>query len=160
MPGFTFYFFKKCFACLYTYKPYEYMVLTEIRRGHWMPWNYTYGWLWATIWMLGIEPRSFARTRSALNYWDTFPDPRSHTFSNCDSRYHTQILMLVWLAFHWLNHRPGSSFLFCVWNRVLLFSLYCLVSFDSASWGLWLQTCTFHFICNCIFMLYEFSFLS
>lgn len=41
-----------------------------------------------------------------------FSRPRSHTFSNCDSRYHIQILMLVWLAFHWLNHRPSSIFCF------------------------------------------------
>jgi hypothetical protein len=28
-----------------------------------------YRWLWATMWLLGIELRTFVRAASALNYW-------------------------------------------------------------------------------------------
>ena len=24
--------------------------------GHWIPWNWSYGWLWTTVWVLGTEP--------------------------------------------------------------------------------------------------------
>ena len=28
-----------------------------------------YRWLWATLWLLGIELRTFRRAASALNHW-------------------------------------------------------------------------------------------
>jgi hypothetical protein len=32
-----------------------------------------YRWLWATMWLLGIELRIFERAATALNYWAIFP---------------------------------------------------------------------------------------
>lgn len=39
------------------------------QRGCWIPWNRSYRWLWDTIWMLRIEPQSFAGTAGVLNHW-------------------------------------------------------------------------------------------
>lgn len=30
----------------------------EIRRGHWIPQNWIYKWLWVRVWVLGHRPRS------------------------------------------------------------------------------------------------------
>lgn len=45
----------------------------EVRRGHCIRWNWRYGSLWATIWVLGTESRSFARATNALNHWARSP---------------------------------------------------------------------------------------
>lgn len=42
----------------------------EVRRGHWVLWNCSYGWLWASIWVLRLKPGPSAITR-ALNCWAT-----------------------------------------------------------------------------------------
>jgi hypothetical protein len=34
-----------------------------------------YGWLWATMWLLGFELRTFRRAVSALNHWAISPAP-------------------------------------------------------------------------------------
>jgi len=34
-----------------------------------------YGWLWATMWLLGIELRTSGRAASALNHWAISPAP-------------------------------------------------------------------------------------
>lgn len=44
-------------------------VPTEVRRRHWVPWNLSYGWLLATIWVLGIELRCSGRAARAINHW-------------------------------------------------------------------------------------------
>lgn len=36
------------FACMYVYAPCTYLVPTEVRR-YWIPWNWNYEWLWATM---------------------------------------------------------------------------------------------------------------
>lgn len=41
----------------------------EVRRGRWIPWNWSHGRLWVIIWVLGVELRSSERTNSALNCW-------------------------------------------------------------------------------------------
>ena len=38
---------------------------SEVRRGHQIPWNWNYGWLWVTVWMIGIELRPSVRAASA-----------------------------------------------------------------------------------------------
>ena len=45
----------------------------------WISWNWSYRQLWAVMWMLGIEPRSFRRAVSALNLWAISPVPTSHS---------------------------------------------------------------------------------
>jgi hypothetical protein len=37
-----------------------------------------YRWLWATMWLLGIELRTSGRAASALNCWAISPDPGSN----------------------------------------------------------------------------------
>lgn len=39
------------------------------RRGHQVPWNQSYRWLWINTRVLGPEPRFSARTIWALNHW-------------------------------------------------------------------------------------------
>ena len=54
------------FFLFYVYKYFTYMyectpcvcLIPEIRRRHWIPWNWNYRQLWAIMWVLGIEPRS------------------------------------------------------------------------------------------------------
>lgn len=43
------------------------LVIEEARKGHPIPWNWSYTQLWVTTWVLGNEPRSSA---SVLNCWD------------------------------------------------------------------------------------------
>lgn len=45
-----------------------------VRRRHWSPRNWSYGWLWATIWVLRAELRCSARM-STLSCRDIFPMP-------------------------------------------------------------------------------------
>ena len=53
------FYIRKCFACLHTLcMP---ALCREARRGAWMPWNWSSRWLWATMWVLGIEPESPGR---------------------------------------------------------------------------------------------------
>lgn len=50
-------------------------VAMEARRGHWIPWNWSYWWLLAAMWVLGIEPWSSGRRVSLLNCWAILPVP-------------------------------------------------------------------------------------
>lgn len=34
------------------------LVAVEVRKGHQTFWNWSYGWFWATMWVLRTEPRS------------------------------------------------------------------------------------------------------
>lgn len=43
-------------ACLSVY--HLYAVHAEARKEHRIPWKWSYSWLWATMWMLGIKRRS------------------------------------------------------------------------------------------------------
>lgn len=45
-----------CFAYMYICAPLVYLVPTEVRRWYWVLRNWSYRWLWAIMWMLGIEP--------------------------------------------------------------------------------------------------------
>lgn len=48
------------------------LVPTEITGGLWIPWTWSYGWLWTTMWVLRIEARSSARAAHA-NSWVISP---------------------------------------------------------------------------------------
>lgn len=39
------------------------------RRRYWIPWDYSYGWWWANMWVLGIEPRVSGIAANALEHW-------------------------------------------------------------------------------------------
>lgn len=44
-------------------------------RGYQVPWNGSYRWLWASLWVLGIKRQSSGRVASSLNGLATFPGP-------------------------------------------------------------------------------------
>lgn len=56
-------FFRELFIFLcvsiYACKYVRYM-LAEARRGHWIPWSWSYKWLWVAVWVLGRDPVSRA----------------------------------------------------------------------------------------------------
>ena len=56
------YFMYECSVCMYTCMPEEGI------RSH-------YRWLWSTMWLLGIELRTYVRAVSALNLWVISPVP-------------------------------------------------------------------------------------
>lgn len=47
------------FVCMYAYTPYVCSMPLEIRRYRTL-WNQSYRWLWATMWVIGTKPWSFA----------------------------------------------------------------------------------------------------
>lgn len=49
--------FCVCAACVYVYGPHVCVVSTEVRRGCWMPWSWSYRQL-QTMWMLGTRARN------------------------------------------------------------------------------------------------------
>lgn len=53
------------FACMFVH--YMHAVPVKARRGQWIPWNRNYKLLSASVWMLGIKPRSLGRTAGVLN---------------------------------------------------------------------------------------------
>ena len=57
------------FYCMHVRVPHVRLVLLEVKRRHKIPWNWRYRWLWAAIWVLGIEPGSSWRVTNDLYYW-------------------------------------------------------------------------------------------
>ena len=56
-----------CFpACMSVH--HKHAGLSEVKGQHWIPRNWSYRWLWATMFILGIEPRSFGRSVSDLTH--------------------------------------------------------------------------------------------
>lgn len=49
------------------------LVLVMFWRRFQIAWDWSFGCLWAIMWVLGAEPRSFASETSALNYWGFSP---------------------------------------------------------------------------------------
>lgn len=47
-------------------------------------WNWSYGWFWGTLCMLGVEPRSFARVAHAAPSLPSFTEKadRAHTLAH------------------------------------------------------------------------------
>lgn len=43
------------------------LVPAEVRRGLWISWNWSHEWLWASMWVQGIEPGSFTKATVVLN---------------------------------------------------------------------------------------------
>jgi hypothetical protein len=73
-----------CLGVLPTYLCMYHMnawILAELRRGLQTPWNSCYGWLWATMWVLGIKPGSSARATSVPKDWAISPVPHLGFFS-------------------------------------------------------------------------------
>jgi hypothetical protein len=58
-----------------------------------------YEWLWATMWLLGIELRTFGRGVSALNFWAISPSLVIKDFSKC--HIFSPVSDLPWLRHPW-----------------------------------------------------------
>ena len=61
-PSILFFFFLKFISCLWLHCS---CLQTHQKRGI----RSHYRWLWATMWLLGLELRTFGRAVSALNRW-------------------------------------------------------------------------------------------
>lgn len=46
------FYLYQCFVCMYVHVPHTCLVLTQVRRRHWLPWNWSNRWLWTTMWAL------------------------------------------------------------------------------------------------------------
>ena len=57
---------------------YTVAVFRCTRRGRQI--SLHYGWLWATMWLLGFDLRTFGRVVSALNHWAISPAPVTQIF--------------------------------------------------------------------------------
>jgi hypothetical protein len=53
-------------ACMLIH--HMYALHMELRRGHWILWNWSYRRLWAAMWVLGTKPQSSARPASAPDH--------------------------------------------------------------------------------------------
>lgn len=56
--------------------PHAYLMLVEASSGHWILWNWSFGWLWATMWLLGPESGSSAKSP---NQWSIYLSSVSFT---------------------------------------------------------------------------------
>lgn len=61
---FNFIYVYNCFACVHVCVPHGCLVLMESRRGHPIPWHWSYRQIWATMWILGLKPGSSRRAAS------------------------------------------------------------------------------------------------
>lgn len=50
----------------YIYTTYI-LVTLEVRIRRWIPWNWSYWWLWATVWILETEPGSSVKVMVLLS---------------------------------------------------------------------------------------------
>lgn len=75
----------------------------DVKRGLRVLWTSGYRWLWNTMWLLEIEPRSSARTKVAFNHWAT---TSGHATSSGQCVMAQQVKMLAVQAWQLqLDHR-------------------------------------------------------
>jgi hypothetical protein len=74
------FYLSTCFACMNACTLCAYLGPMEARRGHQMPWNWSYKWLWASMWVMQTKPGSSPRVASELN-WAISPAPTMNTFA-------------------------------------------------------------------------------
>ena len=71
-----FYFYFMCMSGLPVYRYVHYLcVPVGGRREHWIPWNWSYRWVWAVVWVLGTESGPSARAESTHDSWAISPAP-------------------------------------------------------------------------------------
>lgn len=70
-------FHFRCMAVLPAFIPCVCLMPTETRRRHWKPWNWSYRYLWATMWVPATQSWSWTRT---FNHWATSPSWRFNIF--------------------------------------------------------------------------------
>ena len=79
---FKIYLFYVHVCTMYKCKPHASKNLWRpIRKGHWIPWNWSYRWLWATMWVLGAKPRFFVRAKKCSLPAKPFLHPSIYFFT-------------------------------------------------------------------------------
>lgn len=63
--------FLDCFTCIYVWTQISAWCPWRL-EGHEIPRNWSYGWLWAAVWVLEMEPVPSVRT-SAVHCWAISP---------------------------------------------------------------------------------------
>lgn len=66
---FSLFYVHECLSFMFVYARHTCLVTVKVRRGCWSPWNRCHVWLWATIWVLRIEPKYSGIKKHALNCW-------------------------------------------------------------------------------------------
>lgn len=57
-----------------------YELPAELKKEPRGPWDWNYGRLWATVWVLETKPWSHIRTASTINSWTIFQPWRYHLY--------------------------------------------------------------------------------
>lgn len=70
----------ECFSYMYVCALCAYLVPTEVKGEHCVPWHWSYRWLWVITWVLGIKSESSIRATSLFNYWAISPAPNWGNF--------------------------------------------------------------------------------
>lgn len=63
----------KCFACICEHETHTCLSHAEARRRNWMPWEWSYGCVWVTMWPWELYYRYSAWARGAHNCWIISP---------------------------------------------------------------------------------------
>lgn len=80
----------------------------EAEREHWIPWKWSSRWLWAVLWVLGIEPRSLQEQPVlTLKHW-AISGPKIYWFyfKYC---FAFIVLSALFLVEHWTRIRIVGS---------------------------------------------------
>jgi hypothetical protein len=84
-----------------------------------------YRWLWATMWLLGIEFRTSGRTVSTLNQWAISPGPTYHNLYVCRVGklllFHFIEMLYLLVVTHWAVRCWKHLHMLCAgWNWIEL----------------------------------------
>lgn len=67
------FFFKQKITCMGVLPEYVWVYHVpdahRAQKGHWIPWNWSYRLLWATTWVLVLEPGSSVKIVNVFNSW-------------------------------------------------------------------------------------------
>lgn len=86
--------FKYLLKIIYLYFVYIVLPASMSVWGYQVPWNRSYSHLWATTWVLGIEPWSSERAANALNHW-AISRPQALLTSGAMPRKHPAVFILI-----------------------------------------------------------------
>lgn len=73
----------RVFVWMYIYIWHMCLLPVKTRRGCLIPWNCSYGWLWAVLWVLGTRTGFSVRVTNSFNHQVTSPAPRKIVCKKC-----------------------------------------------------------------------------
>lgn len=90
-------------ACVYVCASCVFLMPKEVRRRPQIPWNWSHGWLWAIMHVLGTRSRSIAKAASALDHWAVSLAFPSCFFDNLSSPWKLCLInvLLQWFGELW-----------------------------------------------------------